>query len=412
MKTRLLSVVLCLCLLAGAAVSLSSCKADEQETPAGAYTRMTVDINPSVELMVDDQNKVVSATALNDDGSILIAGEAFVGKTPEEAAQMVVSLATETGYLVKGEIKVESGEDEQKITITVSGDSEYAKQLREKTEAEVKKFLENNHVRATIESARAWTLDEMRKIVVDDGIFTEDEVAGMTEDQLCRALAAGRIQTAELITAEMREAYYRARDYKISFAERQATVDIINGMGDLYKVVMSGYNVALTSYGRAIDTFDELRYGLLVSPDSSYQKALARLRDAKEELVKERRLMLTVKVGDENYAEISAAFKLSEENYDKMLKAVEEAGEAANAALENTVAILRQSEAALREFESKFPEDITARLSEEAKNIEAHVNKVKDGFFAEFETAHKDDIAKIESDLKAKKQELIAAARG
>ena len=227
MKTRLLSVVLCLCLLAGAAVSLSSCKADEPETPAGAYTRMTVDINPSVELMVDDQNKVVSATALNDDGSILIAGEAFVGKTPEEAAQMVVSLATETGYLVKGEIKAESGEDEQKITITVSGDSEYAKQLREKTEAEVKKFLEDNHVRATIESARAWTLDEMRKIVVDDGIFTEDEVAGMTEDQLCRALAAGRIQTAELITVEMREAYYRARDYKISFAERQATAVIV-----------------------------------------------------------------------------------------------------------------------------------------------------------------------------------------
>ena len=61
-------------------------------------TRVTVDINPSVEFIVDDQNKVVSVTALNDDGSILIAGEAFVGKTPEEAVEMMVSLATETGW--------------------------------------------------------------------------------------------------------------------------------------------------------------------------------------------------------------------------------------------------------------------------------------------------------------------------
>ena len=38
----------------------------------GTLTRMTVDVNPSVEFMVDDQNKVVSVTALNDDGSILI----------------------------------------------------------------------------------------------------------------------------------------------------------------------------------------------------------------------------------------------------------------------------------------------------------------------------------------------------
>ena len=84
MKSKLLALTLCLCLLIGTVLPLASC----QKSPApqqGTYTRVTVDINPSVEFMVDDENKVVSVTALNDDGSILIAGEAFVGKTPEEA---------------------------------------------------------------------------------------------------------------------------------------------------------------------------------------------------------------------------------------------------------------------------------------------------------------------------------------
>lgn len=408
---KLLSLTLCLCLLAGGVLPLASCKKSEPTPPAGTYTRMTVDINPSVEFMVDDQNKVVSVTALNDDGSILIAGEAFVGKTPEEATQLVVSLATDAGYLVKGEITSEKTEDSQTVSITVSGNSEYAEALRENVKKDVEKFLSDNKITATVENVKAKTLEEMRKLVVDDGIFTEEEVQSMTEEQLYKALAAGRIETAELLTAEMREAYYRAKDYKISFAEHQATVDIINGMDGAYQLLLTGYRTALTAYGTAIDSIDTLRYELLVSPDSAYQKALAQLRDAKEDLLKEKKLMLTVKVGDANYAEVSASFKLSEENYNKLLKAVEDAGTAANQAIDEALSLMRQCESALKELEESFPSEIKTKLSSEAKAVEDKVNAAKDSFFAEFEEAHASDIKKAEDDLKAKKQELIAQAK-
>ena len=45
-------------------------------------------------------------------------------------------------------------------------------------------------------------------------------------------------------------------------------------------------------------------------------------------------------------------------------------------------------------------------LAEKAKEIEAAINAKKDAFFAEFETAHSDDIAAIETALAAKKAEL------
>lgn len=411
MKTKLLSLALCLCLLVGAALPLVSCKKSETP-PAGTYTRMTVDINPSIEFMVDDQNKVVSVTALNDDGSILIAGEAFVGKTPEEATQLVMQLATDTGYLVKGEITVKDDADGQTVSITVSGNSEYAKQLLENVKSDVEKFLKDNKITATVKDVKAKTLEEMRKIVVEDGLFTEDEVKDMTEEQLYKALAAGRIQTAELLTAEMREAYYRARDYKIEFAERQATVDIIEGMNATYQVALSAYKAALATYSSAITALDEARYNQLVSPDSAYQKALQALRDAKEDLLKEKKLMLTVKVGDETYATVSASFKASEERYNQALKALEDAGAAVNAALESVIATLRGYEAALKQLEEKFPAEIKTQLTEKAKEIEGKVNSAKDSFFAEFEKAHKDDINKMENDLKAKKQELIDQAKG
>ena len=414
MKIKCLSLARCLCLLIGMALPLASCKKSEPTPPEGTYTRMTVDINPSVEFMVDDQNKVVSVTALNDDGSILIAGEAFVGKTPEEATQLVVSLATDAGYLVKGEIHTENTDESQKVEISVSGNSDYAKELAQNVKSDVEKYLKDNKITATVESVKAKTLDEMRAVVVADGLFTEDEVKDMTEEQLYKALAAGRIETAELLTAEMREAYYRAKDYKISFVEKQATADIISGMGTTYKVLMSGYSAALVMYSTSIDTLDELRYSLLVDPESAYQKALASLRDAKEDLLKEKKLVLSVKDGDETYAEISASFKLSEETYNRALKAVEDAGAAANKAMEAAIATLREVETQLKELEATLREneDISAKLTAEAQNLENTLNKAKDDFFAEFEAAHKSDIEKAEADLEAKKQELIAAAKG
>ena len=414
MKIKCLSLALCLCLLIGMALPLASCKKSEPTPPEGTYTRMTVDINPSVEFMVDDQNKVVSVTALNDDGSILIAGEAFVGKTPEEATRMVVSLATDAGYLVKGEIHVENTDESQKVEISVSGNSDYAKELAKNVKSDVEKYLKDNKITATVESVKAKTLDEMRKVVIEDGLFTEDEVKDMTEEQLYKALAAGRIETAQLLTAEMREAYYRAKDYKISFVEKQATADIISGMGATYKVLMSGYSTALAAYSTSIDTLDELRYSLLVDPESAYQKALASLRDAKEDLLKERKLIFSVKDGDKTYVEISASFKLSEEAYNKALKAVEDAGAAANKAMETAIAALREIETQLKALEEKLREneDISAKLTAEAQNLEDTLNKAKDNFFAEFEAAHKSDIEKAEADLEAKKQELIAAAKG
>ena len=414
MKIKCLSLALCLCLLIGMALPLASCKKSEPTPPEGTYTRMTVDINPSVEFMVDDQNKVVSVTALNDDGSILIAGEAFVGKTPEEATRMVVSLATDAGYLVKGEIHVENTDESQKVEISVSGNSDYAKELAKNVKSDVEKYLKDNKITATVESVKAKTLDEMRKVVIEDGLFTEDEVKDMTEEQLYKALAAGRIETAQLLTAEMREAYYRAKDYKISFVEKQATADIISGMGATYKVLMSGYSTALAAYSTSIDKLDALRYSLLVDPESTYQKALASLRDAKEDLLKEKKLIFSVKDGDKTYVEISASFKLSEETYNKALKAVEDAGAAANKAMETAIAALREVEAQLKALEEKLREneDISAKLTAEAQNLEDTLNKAKDNFFAEFEAAHKSDIEKAEADLEAKKQELIAAAKG
>ena len=410
MKTKLLCALLCMMMLLATA-SLASCN-NEQEpaTPEeGTVTRMTVDINPSVEFMVDDQGLVVSATALNDDGSILIAGEAFVGKTPEEAIEMVVTLATETGYLVKGNATAEQNE----VKISISGDSEYAKQLTEKVHATATEVLAALDVEAAVAKAEAMSLDALRSTALATGLYTEQELAAMDEKQLYAVLAQSRVETALLLTEDMREAYFAAKETRISFAEREETARIIEEMGGIYQLTHTAYKAALDAYSSAIVAVEDFRYETLISPESPYQQSLAKLREAKTELLAQKNYVATLEVDGELYAQATLDLTLSEEQYDKALAAYEALGAQADAALQQLIDAMKQAEAQLIELEAKlFDDNIEATLQAKASEIEANLNAAKDSYFAEFEAAHAEDIAAMEAALIAEKQALKDSIQG
>ena len=400
MKKRFISIFL-LCALLLSAISFTSCSSAAPEE--GSVTRMTVDINPSVEFMIDDQNKIVSVTALNDDGSILIVGEVFVGKTPEEAIEMMVRLASDTGYLIQGNAEA----TENTVKISVSGNSKYAEQLKKDITEKANDTLKALDINGKVEKVEALKIDALRQLALSTSLYTEEEIGAMGEDQLYKVISAGRIETALLLTEEMRSAYYSAKEYKISFAEREETARIIKELGGLYNLTHTAYKTALDVYSTAITELDNFRYEMLVSPESEYQKSLTKLREAKVELLKQKNYTASLDINGEEYASATVTLQLSEENYNKMLAAYEKIGTDLNAALEALIAKLRQAEAKLIELEDTlFDENIEAKLQEKASEIEANLNAAKDGFFAEFESAHAEDIAAIEQTLLAKKQQL------
>ncbi len=408
MKKRIISTALTAAMLLSIVLlAFTSCTAPEAMPPEGTYTRMTVDINPSVEFMVDDENKVVAVTALNDDGSILIAGEAFIGKTPEEATELFVTLAGETGYLVKGHVTA----DENEVKISISGDSEYAKQLAVKVENRAKATLEALDIEGKIAKVEAMKLESLRELAIEAALFTEEEVAEMSEEQLYAAVAAGRVETALLLTEEMREAYRAAKETRISFAESEATAEIIEAMGGIYTLVATGYKAAVDAYSRAILALDEFRYNTLVAPDSEYQKSLAELREAKTELLQQKNYVASLEINGEEYVSATLTLRMSEERYEKILNAYEALGTAVNASLEQLIAKMREAETYLRELEDKFSDDIKAELKAKAVELEDAVNLAKDEFFAEFEAEHADDIAAMEQSLIEQKNKLMEDAK-
>ena len=400
MKKRLVSIFM-LSILLLTTISFTSCS--EAKPEKGIVTRMTVDINPSVEFMIDDQDKIISVTALNDDGSILIVGEVFVGKTPEEAVEMMVTLASDTGYLVQGN----TATSENTVKISVSGDTKYAEQLKKDIIEKANDTLKAHDINGKVEKAEALKIDALRHMALSTSLYTEEEISVMDEGQLYKVISAGRIETALLLTEEMRNAYYSAKEYKISFAEREEIAKIIKELGGLYGITHTAYKTALDVYSTAITELDKFRYEMLISPDSEYQKSLTKLREAKVELLKQKNYTASLDINDKEYASATVTLQLTEENYNKMLAAYEKIGTNLNASLEALIAKLKQAETKLVELENTlFDENIEAKLQEKAAEIEANLNAAKDGFFVEFENAHAEDIITIEQNLLEKKQQL------
>lgn len=387
--------------VAGSVCSFGGC------AKAAENTRMTVDINPSVELMVDADNKVVSVTALNDDAAVILQGTAYVGKTSEEAVQAVVQVATETGYIVKGEISA----DDNKVEISVSGDTKWAKDLYKNAEKKVNKFFEENGITATVARAEALKTDALKELAKKNSVYSEEEIDAMNDEQLLKVIAIGRIETAQLISEDMREAYFAAKENEISFATGKAAKDIVMAMNETYKVLYAGYGVALEAYSQTINALDDMRYDLLVSPDSSYQKLLTQMREKKAEILKQRSVVVKAKAGDVTVTVEAATGDLTalEQAYDALVKQLENAGNEANKTLESLTLAMKNGEKALKDFQSKLPAEITEQLNAKANEIDDAANKAKDDFFATFEAAHKEDIEKANAALKAAKQDLIAS---
>lgn len=398
MKKRFLS--LCAAFALGATMfSFGGC------SKAAENTRMTVDINPSVELMVDKDNKVVSVTALNDDAAIILQGTAFVGKTSDEAVKGVVEVATETGYIVKGEVEV----GENNVKISVSGDTKWAKDLYKDAEKKVNEYLENSGIKATVERVDALKTEALKQLAKHNSTYTEEEIAGMNDEQLLNVIAIGRVETAQLVSEEVRQAYFAAKEYEISLATSTATKNLIYAMNSAYAVAYAGYGIALDTYSAAIKKLDDARYNALISPDSAYQKLLVQLREKKAEILAQKQLIISIKAGNSSVDITIATGDLTkyEAAYDKLVADLEAAGKAANDGLTSLIELMKQGEKSMKDLQAKFPADITDQLNAKASEIDAKANKAKDEFFARFEEAHKADFDAMNKALADTKAKLI-----
>lgn len=86
-----------------------------EEKTTKAVTYLMIDINPSIELLLDEDNKVIDVVTLNEDADIAYNDLSIIGQSVTDATNNIINAAVEMGYI--NEI-----DEDQEVNLTVTSD--------------------------------------------------------------------------------------------------------------------------------------------------------------------------------------------------------------------------------------------------------------------------------------------------
>lgn len=316
---KIISFICAFCLIVSCSVLLCGCGTDD------ANTVMNLSLNPEVEFILDKDNKVVSVNALNEEGNVIISGQAFVGKTADEAVEIFISVSKETGYLVTGNVKA----DENQIQVSFSGDKREADKTFKEITDKIDAYLTENNVQATLKKADALSKEYLQKSVAECAPYLEEaKIKAMSTKELVEQIQASRKETAELYSQQLKNAYYNAKEYAFELAK----FDYLKSqVGPIQKAAIE---LAETGYKTAIETIESTRKTLFLNQTSIYQIALKTVNDAKADYLNYRNYVASLPASEVT-TEISQALTNYKSVLDNAQQNLESQYTAANTQLDN-----------------------------------------------------------------------------
>lgn len=147
---KIVSVLLSLTLVLTMALTLGSCKKDDEvpEEPKTAY--VALDINPSLELVTDENGTVTAVRGANEDGQILLYSEEIKGMDIAAAVEKITRLSVEMGYL---------NPDNTTVGVTISsGNADFEAEINGKVNATVTATAQKSGLTVKLDASGAYSL--------------------------------------------------------------------------------------------------------------------------------------------------------------------------------------------------------------------------------------------------------------
>lgn len=361
-----------------------------------ANSYVSVEINPSVEFVVDVNGKVVAANGTNDDGKTLIFNVSFEGLTLSEAINIVLTEAEESGYLLSATYNSELVT--RQISVSIDGSSnDVINSINETVSTTVNKFIDDNDLAATYEKLEAKGREYFEAIAKKyNPMLTDEELAKLSYTDLLEMVELATIEKSQMATVALEEYYLRFKETEFKFAYKE---EVANSLAKLNPIIAAAYNAIIDNIKTAIVHLNELEYNLYVKEDSQYLQLLNQLNGYKDQVIK---LNAQLAV-NENVSEITAEITVKKELIENLTANIETVMNTLKAGIDAARTQLN----ALYDSLAALEEQITnIDFNEVLTKVEVEINNTKDGLCNSFEANLKDEIAKINASVEARKNAL------
>ncbi len=177
-------------------------------------TYITIDINPSIELVADDDDIVIEANPLNDDAIVLLTDLEVIGLTLKEAAVVIAEEAREMGF-------IDETSDDNLVLITIyEDDEERQEELAEGINEELEQHFKEKQVDVAIKSqgitpalkdqANEYGISNgkmmyIKKAIEMSGEYTVEELSSLTMKEINGKLKEALKEKIEIKKEERQE---------------------------------------------------------------------------------------------------------------------------------------------------------------------------------------------------------------
>lgn len=262
---KILNFILVICLILPFTTFLFACNKKSTATSV-----MTMSVNPEVQFVLDQNNKVMYANAINQDGENLIASVDFKGLTAEQASDKFLEISTKLG-----KINVESTGTKVEITITCEDETNAKiKDLANKVKNRVNKFFNDSLIigGAVIEYSKdlATCINNLAVEAVDSADKSFNDLMVVLEE---------KSDEIKNITLEARSALQTQLDTATKLID--ATIETLERSIAEYEKLIADYEEQLK---KLPEEAKKSIQSLLNTAKSNLKTAKQQLKEKKEEL--------------------------------------------------------------------------------------------------------------------------------
>ncbi len=247
--------------------------AEQGFTISEAPSMMQVDVNPSVELVVNNAGAVVSINAENNDGYIVKAeleAKGAIGTTYEEALTIMIGVLKDKGYLA----------DNDPISIKTQKE-EYNSYI----ESTLPSKLSAEGITSTL-TVESYTQDEIKaKALACLKEYTEAELAEMDINVLATKVINVKAEAEDLGNDALKDLFYVVRAKELFVGRLEILAEVFASDAQ-YATIAASLNVSISSLNTAFDAIETTYAATYFDEFSAYNVALKQLADAKEAILK------------------------------------------------------------------------------------------------------------------------------
>lgn len=370
----------------------------------GEESIVTFNINPSVEFVFDSRGRVGAITPYNEDASIVISDEDFVGLKAKDATEKYITLCMNLGYI--------KDDGSSQIDISVSGDSSYALKLQETIRESTIDTLDRLGVKATLSDILVFTEDKIDDLLLSMN-YSNDQIAEMNLSEKIKTILEERVKTLSLPTYEMISLYYTMLSTRIDLVGFEVMQQALDGLSDiaksLYAILSAAYIESVNQYLKCTNILVDTYNNYLVNDDSAYQIAFTELMAAKDDLINAKLELKNSIENSDEYQQLLLEIEEKEKLLNDKIDALSSAKEYALSMFSAAKSIL---EAGKNEFDVQFGRVYSALKAfvdndEVAKGIAEKTIELNKTYIESFISIHKDNIEKMKSCFSTEKELLL-----